>query len=86
MIAAVAFDATGLVVIANVAVVDPAATVTDAGTVAAALPEARFTTKPPTGAAALIVTVPVEPTPPMTVVGLTETLTMFLALTVSTAV
>jgi len=64
-------------VIAKVAVVEPAATVTDAGTVAAALFEARFTTMPPAGAAALIVTVPVDPSPPMTVVGLTETLTMF---------
>jgi hypothetical protein len=60
----------------NVPVVDPAATVTEAGTVADALFEARFTTVPPAGAGALIVAVPVEEVPPTTVVGLTATETV----------
>ena len=64
---------TAVVVTVNVAVVAPAVTVTEAGTVAEALSEARFTTVPPAGAAELIVTVPVEDVPPITDVGLTET-------------
>ncbi len=55
----------------NVAVVAPAATVTLAGTVAAAvLPLLKATTAPPVGAWALRVTVPVDEPPPVTVVGL----------------
>ena len=70
----VALTATGVVVIVNVALVAPAATVTLAGTVAAAvllLPS--VTTAPPVGAALLNVTVPVEEAPPVTVAGLTDT-------------
>jgi hypothetical protein len=62
------------VVTGNVAVVAPAATVTLAGTVAAeASLLASVTTAPPAGAAALNVTDPVEPVPPDTLAGLTET-------------
>src|SRR5437762_3469446 len=53
----------------NVAVVAPAATVTEAGTVAAVLLLASITTAPPAGAAALSVTVPVLFAPPVTVAG-----------------
>ena len=57
-------DATGLVVTPKVPVVAPAATVTVAGTTAAALSLANAITTPPIGAAPLIVTVPVDPVPP----------------------
>ena len=64
-------DATGLVVMENVAVVAPPGTVTDAGTWAAvALLLNRVTTAPPSGAGPLSVTVPIEDIPPTTVVGL----------------
>src|SRR5437762_586642 len=54
----------------NVAVVAPAATVTDAGTVAAlVLLLVNATTAPPAGAAALSVTVPVLFAPPVSVAG-----------------
>lgn len=53
----------------KVAVVAPAATVTDAGTVAEALFDARVTTWPPAGAGPASLTVPVEGLPPMTAVG-----------------
>jgi len=66
----VPFVATARVVTVKVAVVDPAATVTEAGTVATeVVPEARFTVNPPAGAAELIVTVPVDAPAPVTVVG-----------------
>jgi len=66
--------ATGLVLTVNVAVVAFAATVTLAGTVAAAvLLLASVTTSPPVGAGPLIVTVPVDEVPPVTVVGLRVT-------------
>ncbi|MGA7786332.1 MAG: hypothetical protein WB997_16940, partial [Candidatus Acidiferrales bacterium] len=53
--------------------VAPAATVTLTGTVAAAvLLLASVTTAPPAGAAALKLTVPVDPTPPVTLDGFTE--------------
>ena len=58
------------VVTANVAVVAPAATVTLTGTVADALLLDSVTTAPPEGAAAVSVTVPVEPDPPTTLAGL----------------
>ena len=63
---------TELVLTVNVAVVDPAATVTFEGTVAAAvLLLVSVTTAPPVGAAPFSVTVPVDDAPPVTVVGLT---------------
>ena len=63
-------DATGLVVTVNVAVVAPAATVTLAGTCAAAvLLLDRATTDPPVGAGPFNVTVPVDEVPPITDVG-----------------
>ena len=69
-----AFEATGLVVIVNVAVVAPAGTVTLAGTWAAEmLLLERVTTAPPVGAARVNVTVPVEEVPPITELGLTVT-------------
>jgi hypothetical protein len=62
--------ATGVVATVNVAVVAPAATVTLAGTCAAAvLLLDRATTAPPVGAGALNVTVPVDELPPVTDVG-----------------
>jgi hypothetical protein len=57
----------------NVAVLLPAATVTDAGTVAEALLLESETARPPVGAAALKVTVPVDDAPLVTLAGLTET-------------
>ena len=65
--------ATALVVTVNVALVDPAATVTLAGVCAAALLLDNVTIDPPVGAAALSVTVPVELLPPVTLVGLSVT-------------
>lgn len=68
---AVALLATVMLVTVNVAVVELAATVTEAGTVAAdVLLLERDTTAPPVGAGPLSVTVPVElALPPTTVVG-----------------
>ena len=66
--------ATTLVVTWNVFVVAPAATVTEAGTVAAlVLLLVNATTAPPAGAAALSVTLPVLFAGPVTAVGLTLT-------------
>lgn len=60
-----------LVLTVNVALVAPAATVTLAGTVAAAvLPLERETVAPPLGAGPLRVTVPVVGDPPFTLLGL----------------
>jgi len=71
----------------NVALVAPAGTETVAGTVAAeVLLDVRFTVRPPVGAALLIVTVPVELVPPVTVVGLTDTPVTVGAVTVRVAV
>ena len=62
---------TGLVVMVKVAVVAPAATVTLAGTWAAAvLLLDRLTMAPAAGAGPFRVTVPVEDAPPITEVGL----------------
>ena len=69
----VAAVVTALVVIANVAVVAFAGTVTDPGTVAAlVLLLASVTAAPPTGAAAASFTVPVLPVPPVTATGFSE--------------
>jgi hypothetical protein len=66
--------ATDEVVAANVALVAPAAIVTLAGTVATpVLLLASDTTAPPAGAAAVSVTVPVDPLPPTTLAGFTAT-------------
>jgi hypothetical protein len=63
---------TSLVVMVKVALVDPAGTVTLAGTVATAgLSLVRSITKPPEGAAALSLTVPVAELPPITSTGAT---------------
>ena len=67
------FAATVVVVTVNVAVVEPAATVTLAGTVADALLDASDTTRPPAGAAVDKVTVPVLDAPPATDVGFNVT-------------
>ena len=65
---------TVLVVTANVAVVAPAGTVTEAGTVAAlVLLLVSATTAPPAGAALPSVTLPVLPSPPVTAAGVTVT-------------
>src|SRR5689334_15529722 len=56
----------------NVAVLEPAATVTVEGTVAALLLLERSMALPPLGAATLSVTVPVEETPPLTEAGATD--------------
>ena len=69
----VVLDATAVVAIAKVAVFAPASTVTEAGKVALALLEVRPTTVPPVGALPVKVTVPVEPVPPVTVLGATVT-------------
>jgi hypothetical protein len=62
--------ATALVATVNVAVVDPAATVTLAGTCAAVvLLLVSDMLAPPAGAAPLSVTVPVDELPPVTLVG-----------------
>ena len=58
--------------ILNDAVVAPAATVTDPGTVALELLELSVIFVPPVGAAAKSVTVPVADVPPWTDVGLIE--------------
>ena len=65
---------TALVVAVNVAVVDPAKTLTLAGTCAAVvLLLVSPTVAPPVGAAPLSVTVPVDELPPVTLVGFTAT-------------
>jgi hypothetical protein len=67
-------EATGLLVTVKVAVVALAATVTLAGTcAAAALLLDRVTTAPPAGAGPFRVTVPVEVLPPIVEVGLSVT-------------
>ncbi|MFN7987706.1 MAG: hypothetical protein U0529_09555 [Thermoanaerobaculia bacterium] len=74
LITALALVGWGTVVTVKVFVFAPEATVTDDGTVAAALfPLLRVTTFPPVGAFALSVTVPVDTTPPMTLVGVSAT-------------
>jgi|HubBroStandDraft_6_1064221.scaffolds.fasta_scaffold78367_5 hypothetical protein len=64
---------TVVVAIANVALEEPAGTVTLDGTVAAeASLDKRATTAPPAGAVALSVTVACEGEPPTTLIGLSE--------------
>lgn len=69
VIVAVVQVPTGMVVTVNDAVVAPAATVTLAGAVAAALLLVRLTAKPPASAMLEIVTVPVVDAPPVRVAG-----------------
>jgi hypothetical protein len=64
---------TAVVFTVNVARLAPAATATEAGTVAAALLLESATDAPPAGAAWVRVTVPVDVAPPVTVVGVSET-------------
>jgi hypothetical protein len=66
--------ATAVVVTVNVADVAPWATVTEEGTVAAALFDDSVTTLPPAGAGPVSVTVPVDVAPPATVAGFRATL------------
>ena len=82
-----ALAATGLVVAVKVAVVEFAATVTLAGTWAAAvLLLDSVTIAPPVGAGPFKVTVPVEEVPPITEVGLRATELSVAAVTVRVAV
>lgn len=69
VIVAVVVVVTDVVVTLNLAEVEPAATVTLPGTVAAALLLLKLTTDPPDGAGDDRVTVPVELLPPVTLVG-----------------
>ena len=70
---AVSVEGSPTVVTLNEAVVAPAATVTEAGTVTSAVLDVKVTTVPPLEATRLSVTVPVEFAPPATVDGLTAT-------------
>jgi hypothetical protein len=64
--------------------VPPAATITLTGTVAAAvLPLESVTIAPPDGAAAFNVTIPVDPVPPVTLVGLVVNEEMLTACTLT---
>ena len=75
--------ATGDVVIGNVALLVPALTVMETGTVAAVLALARFTSAPPAGALPVSVTVPEAGVNPITLAGVTTTLERVAALTVN---
>ncbi len=86
MIVAVVEAETATVETVKVPVVDPAATVTVAGTVALVLLELKLTLTPPVAAGPVSVTVPVEGEPPCTDVGLSERLTNVGRLIVSVAV
>jgi hypothetical protein len=68
-IVTVVWEPTALVETVNVAVVAPAATVTLAGVDVEELLSLKGTVRPPAGAGALNVTVPVELVPPVTLVG-----------------
>jgi hypothetical protein len=63
---------TVVVAIVKLALVEPAGTVTLAGTLVALEFSDSETAAPPLGAAALSVTVPLEEVPPLTLAGLTE--------------
>ena len=81
------FALTALVVMLKLVLVAPAASVTLAGTPAAAvLLLVSVTTAPPVGAAVVKVTVPVEELPPTTLVGFTETADKLAAAGVACAV
>ena len=69
VIVALVIAETAVVVTVKVAVVAPAATVTEAGGTAFVLVELNATTAPPVGAAPLRVTVPVDEAPPTREVG-----------------
>jgi hypothetical protein len=71
VIVTVVEEDTVLVATVNVALVDPAPTVTLVGVEAAALLSESVTTAPPDGAGPVKVTVPCEELPPTTLVGLT---------------
>ena len=86
MIVADVDEDTALVETANVAEVVPAATVTFAGTVAAALPDVSVTTDPEDPAGPFRVTVPVDVFPPTTEVGFKVRPERVAALIVSVAV
>ena len=80
-------EPTAEVVIVNVALVAPAATVTLAGTWAAVvLLLVRVTTAPPDGAGPVKVTVPVDEVPPFTEAGLRLTEVSVAAVTVKVVV
>jgi hypothetical protein len=64
---------TDFVVTLKVAVLLPAVTVTEAGTVAEVVLLDRETSAPPAGAAALRVMVPVTDVPPVTLAGVRDT-------------
>jgi hypothetical protein len=66
---------TGVVDIAKLALVPPAATVTEVGVVALGSLDPSATTQPPVGAGPLNVIVPVDGLPPVTDVGLRDTVT-----------
>jgi hypothetical protein len=74
LIVAVAAALTLVVVTGNVAELRPAGTLMVAGTLAAELLLESATVTPPAEASPASVTVPVDPAPPTTVAGLTETL------------
>ena len=87
VILTVLFDVTVLVLTLNVAIVEPAETVTLAGTVATfVLLLDSVTTAPAAGAGPFNVTVPVEVVPPRTEVGFRETEVRVAAVTVKFAV
>ncbi len=77
---------TGVVPTENVALVFPAATVTDAGTAAEALPLSNDTTVPPGPAGPVKVAVPVEDVPPRTEDGFRAIEASAAGVTVSVAV
>jgi len=86
VIVTVVLMATATVVSENVAVVAPAATVTEAGVLVELLLSESVTASPPVGAALEMVTVPVEEAPPTTEVGFTVTDDTVGELTVNVAV
>ena len=86
MIVAVVLEATAVVVTVNVAVVAPAATLTDAGVCAEALLDPSVTLAPPDGAGPVRVTVPVDGKPPITDAGESATDCKAGGFTVSVAV